>query len=68
MRIRMLTSISGAWTADAGDEVDRPDAEARRLIAAGFARWMKQPSATGNKKATLPQNNETATLPETETK
>jgi hypothetical protein len=37
MRIRLKTNIHGAWKGVKGSEVDRPDSEARKLIAAGFA-------------------------------
>lgn len=37
MKIKMLASFAGDWSCSVGDEIDRPDAEARRLIEAGFA-------------------------------
>lgn len=38
MKIRMKTTASGPeWSADAGSEVERPDAEAKALIKGGFA-------------------------------
>jgi hypothetical protein len=37
MKIRMLASFCGEWTCRRGDEVERPDKEAIRLIEAGFA-------------------------------
>lgn len=42
MRVRILVSISGpAYTARPGDELPLDDAEAGRLIAAGFAVALK---------------------------
>lgn len=38
MKIRMLVSMAGTgFSLSPGDETDRDDAEAARLIAAGFA-------------------------------
>jgi hypothetical protein len=37
MKIKMNTSFAGEWSCNAGDIVERPDAEARRLIEAGYA-------------------------------
>lgn len=42
MKIKMLASFSGEWTCRRGDEVDRPDAEAIRLIEAGFAEPLRE--------------------------
>lgn len=37
MRIKLTAVVLGAWKGKPGDEVDRPDAEAQRLVKAGFA-------------------------------
>lgn len=38
MKIKMLTSMSGpTMQRNRGDEIDVPDAEAKRLVEAGFA-------------------------------
>lgn len=41
MRIRLTAAVIGAWTGKAGDEVERPDTEARNLIRGGFAEPVK---------------------------
>ena len=43
MLIRMTIAITGQWVADRGQEVKRPDAEALRLIEAGFAEAVAAP-------------------------
>lgn len=50
MKIRMLTAITGQWVANRGEEVDRPDKEAERLIEAGFAEAV-EPSGEAKTKA-----------------
>ena len=37
MKIKMLASFQGEWSCAAGDEIERPDTEATRLIEAGYA-------------------------------
>lgn len=37
MKIKMLASFAGEWSCNRGDEVERPDDEAIRLIDAGLA-------------------------------
>lgn len=42
MKIRMLTSFAGEWSCNAGETIDRPDAEAARLIEAGYAEPVRE--------------------------
>lgn len=49
MKVRILVSLGGQaspWPANTGDERDLDDAEAARLIAAGFAEPIKQGAST----------------------
>lgn len=51
MKVKMLTGLSGPeYNLAPGDERDFPDAEGRRLIAAGFAVAVDTPIETATKK------------------
>jgi hypothetical protein len=43
MKLRILTHLSGKTNRFAGEVHETPDAEARRLIAAGFAEEVEEP-------------------------
>lgn len=60
MKIKLTTCVVGAWTGNAGDEVERPDKEATNLIRAGFAVPVKA-AATKLEKAVVSDKLETAT-------
>jgi hypothetical protein len=50
--VRMLTSIAGAdFSRNKGDQHECSDAEAERLIAAGFAEAIESPAPTAKAKA-----------------
>ena len=59
MRIKLIGPVIGAWTGKPGDEVDRPDPEAKQLIAGGFAVPLKD--AATLETATVNPKLETAT-------
>lgn len=53
MKIKMLVSFAGQWSCGVNEEIERPDAEARNLIKAGFAvavKSSKKENAAMNKK------------------
>jgi len=53
MKIKMLVSFAGGWSCSVGDEIDKPDSEAKNLIKAGFAvavKSTKKENAAMNKK------------------
>lgn len=52
MKIKMLASFAGAWSCNRGDEIDRPDDEAIRLIDAGFAQPVRVVEAETTEKKT----------------
>jgi hypothetical protein len=59
MRIMLKAPIYGAWTGKPGCEVDRPDAEALRLIAGGFAVPVKPVETLETTNAKDSKSNET---------
>lgn len=44
LRIRMKVNVYGDWQAVAGQEVERPEPEARDLIRTGFAVLVEAPA------------------------
>ena len=44
MRIKLTTNVHGAWKGKTGDELDRPELEAKRLIAGGYAISLEPPA------------------------
>lgn len=53
MRIRLLTSLAGAYFANnIGDVIDQDDGTAGRMIAAGLAEAVAEDTPAASKKAT----------------